>query len=139
MPVFAFLQSQSAADQVANLNTQMLDYVKVFLILGVFLGAMLYVARVLVPRWTGRPIGGTRIIEVVARQPIDMKKVLYVVRVGKRYALVSGTETDVRLVCELSPDDVEPSLRQLEHERAAAPSGKSFADVFRAVSSRKDS
>lgn len=129
--LLALLQSQSAADQVASLNTQMLDYVKVFLILGVLLGLMLYLVRVWIPRWTGRPAGGIPVIEVLARQPIDLKKVLYVVRVGRKYALVSGTETDVRLVCELSPEDVEPALMRARSE-AAAP-GKSFADVFRSL------
>lgn len=135
MPL-AFLQSQSAADQVANLNTQMLDYVKVFLILGVLLGLLLYVVRVWLPKWTGRPLGGPQVIEVIARQPLDLKKVLYVVRVGRKYALVSGTESDVRLVCELSPEDVEPALAK-SSAAADAGAGKSFADVFRAL--KKDS
>ena len=131
----AFLQSASAADQVANLNTQMLDYVKVFLILGVLLGLLLYLVRVWLPKWTGRPLGGPQVIEVVARQPLDLKKVLYVVRVGRKYALVSGTESEVRLVCELAPEDVEPSL--VRPDAAAPAAGKSFADVFRAL--KKDS
>jgi flagellar biosynthetic protein FliO len=60
-----------------------------------------------VPR-TGffRKFSGGRYIEIVARQSIDQRKHLYIIKIGERYALVGSSDHGVSLVMELKPEDV---------------------------------
>lgn len=54
-----------------------------------------------------RKFSGGRYIEVLARQSLDQRKHLYVVKVGGRYSLIGASEHGVNLVMELRPEDVE--------------------------------
>ena len=49
---------------------------------------------------------GGKYIELIARQSLDQRKHLYVVRVGDRYALVGSSDHGVNLVMELKEEDV---------------------------------
>ena len=54
-----------------------------------------------------KKFSGGRYIEVIAKQSLDQRQHLYVVKVGKKYALVGSSDHGVNLVMELSANDVE--------------------------------
>jgi flagellar biosynthetic protein FliO len=50
---------------------------------------------------------GGKYIDVVARQNLDQRKHLYIIKVGERYALVGSSDHGVNLVMELKKEDIE--------------------------------
>jgi len=50
---------------------------------------------------------GSQYIEIIARQNLEQRKHLYLVKIGPRYALVGASDHGVNLVMELSKEDVE--------------------------------
>lgn len=45
--------------------------------------------------------------ELIARYTLDLRRALYLVRVGKRYFVVAGAEQGLHLLSEISPADLE--------------------------------
>lgn len=44
--------------------------------------------------------------ELIARYGLDMRKALYLVRVGKRFFVLGGAEQGLRLLSEIDPSDL---------------------------------
>lgn len=63
--------------------------------------------RYVLPRF----VGGGRLakgnfFEVIAKQGIDFRRMLYVVRIGKRYFVLGGAEQGLNLITELKEEEL---------------------------------
>ena len=72
----------SAADQLNSINSQIVQYVEVLLALAGVLILAYLTLRVGLPRMFGMRTSGSGPIQVVARYPLEPKKVLYLVKAG---------------------------------------------------------
>jgi flagellar biogenesis protein FliO len=96
------------------------------------LKVLFMLAGVLVLAWAGLRfwlprVGGfkqvrTDLIEVVARQSLEARKTLYIVRAGGRHLLLASSEQGVHLLQEVAVDPAAPQ---------PVPAVRSFADRLR--------
>jgi flagellar biogenesis protein FliO len=84
-------------------------------------GGALYVATWGLRRLTGPRTGGP--LEVLARQPLDSRRSVYLVRVGKRVLIVGAGEGALTRLGSTS-------LASIEGELAKDPPAKSFREVL---------
>lgn len=71
----------------------------------------LVILKYVVPRMGYfRKFTAGRTISIVARQSLDHKNHLYIVRVGAKYALVGSSERGLKLIMELKKEDVEDKV-----------------------------
>ena len=79
-------------------------------------------------------LGGRRgdLLEVIARQPLEPRRSLYVVRAGKRRLLVGTSELGVTMLTELDAAELEAS--EASDERAEG--GQGFAELVREATRR---
>ncbi len=117
----------SAADQVGALNNSILDYVKLLFILAGILVLAWIGLRYWMPRLSGMTaIASGNAIQVVARQALEPRKTLYVVKAGGEYLLLGSSEQEMQLLTRLDSAAVEAELVP------AQPVGfKSTLDRFR--------
>lgn len=66
------------------------------------------VLRYLVPKiGLFKRYSANRYVEIIARQPLDHRKNLYIIKVGQKYALVGASDQSVNMIMELKKEDVE--------------------------------
>jgi flagellar biogenesis protein FliO len=94
-------------------------------------GGALYAASWGVRRFTGPRGRGP--LEVLARQPLDGRRAIYLVRVGKRVLIVGSSDGALTRLGSTTFAAIESELE------APSDAGKTFRDVLsRAVSSKKE-
>ncbi|OGQ05548.1 MAG: hypothetical protein A3F82_02620 [Deltaproteobacteria bacterium RIFCSPLOWO2_12_FULL_44_12] len=49
--------------------------------------------------------------ELISRFGLDFRRTLYLVRVGKRYLVLGGTDQNVQLLTELSPGEANDKIK----------------------------
>lgn len=95
-------------------------------------GGALYLAT-----WGARRLQGVRArgpLEVLARQPLDGRRAIYLVRVGKRVLIVGASDGALTRLGSTSLAAIEAEL-----ESRAEPPSKTFRDVLsRALGSKKE-
>jgi flagellar protein FliO/FliZ len=132
-PALLLLQSSTQADDIAALNSEPLQYVKLIAVLGLVLLLALAVVHGLLPRLTGaRPVGAGP-IRVAARFPLEAKKNLYVIRVGPDYFLVGTTEGGMHFLTALETERIEAALQQ------ESPPEREFSALLQAFRRTKGS
>ena len=99
-------------------ESPILDFVKVMTILGGIVALAWAGLKFLLPKLAGvRALRGD-LIEVIARQPLEARKTLYVVRAGSRRLLLASSGDSLTLLHDL--DSESPSfaqkLRQVHEE-----------------------
>ena len=78
-----------------------------FILLLVCIGAVL-ILKIFLPRFLGNKRfnkGGH--FELIARYGLDVRRALYLVRVGKKYFVLGGAEQGLNLLAEVSKDELE--------------------------------
>lgn len=99
--------------------------------IAVFGGALYAATRGV--RWISG-VRGRGPLEILARQPLDGRRAIYLVRVGKRVLIVGASDGSLTRLGSTSLSSIESELQQPD-----APAGKSFRDVLaRAVSTKKE-
>lgn len=79
----------------------------VLILLVVCVGAVVLL-RFFLPRWMGnRRWNKNGHFELISRYALDMRRALYLVRVGKRYFILGGADQGIHLLSEVSPDDLK--------------------------------
>lgn len=95
-------------------------------------GGALYVATRGVRWLSGARARGP--LEILARQPLDGRRAIYLVRVGKRVLIVGASDGALTRLGSTSLASIEAEL-----QAPAEPAGKSFRDALaRAVTSKKE-
>lgn len=54
-----------------------------------------------------RKMASSGFAKILARQSIDQRKHLYLVRIGKRYLVIGSADHAINLLAELSPEDAK--------------------------------
>jgi flagellar biogenesis protein FliO len=90
-------------------ESPLLDFVKVMAILGGIVALAFAGLRYVLPK-----VGGVRalrndLIEVIARQPLEARKTLYVVRAGSRHLLLASSGDAVTVLSEVESSAMRPS------------------------------
>lgn len=85
-------------------GSPVLDFLKVMLVLGGILTVAWAGLRYMLPKVSGMRALRTDLIEVVARQPLEARKTLYVVRAGSQHLLLASSGDAVTLLREVSID-----------------------------------
>lgn len=111
-------------------GSPLLDFIKTMAVLGGILALAWAAMRLWLPRLTGSGIAaGGNAIEVVARRPLEARKTLYVVRVGKSTLLVAAAGETVTLLDRVEfdgPVEAAPSFAdQLKAWRGTKPAAGS--------------
>ncbi len=79
------------------------------LVLLVVCAGAVVVLRVVLPRMMGNKQWNKQgHFELIARYGLDMRKALYLVRVGKKFFILGGAEQGLHLLAEVSKDDITP-------------------------------
>jgi flagellar biosynthetic protein FliO len=121
------LQASDPAKEIGAINSGVLEYLKLVLVLGLILALAFVVLRVVLPRVTGVRTLGPGVIEVAARYPLEPKKNLYVIRVGEDYFLVGTTESGMHYLTTLAPGHIEAALAKTD-----VPPQREFASLIQA-------
>ncbi len=90
-------------------ESPVLDFVKVMAILGGIVALAFAGLKYVLPK-----VGGVRalrndLIEVIARQPLEARKTLYVVRAGSRHLLLASSGDAVTVLSDLESSGQRPS------------------------------
>lgn len=98
--------------------------------------AMVCVVAVVLVRALGQRGPGRRgeLIEVIARQPLEPRRSLYVVRAGTKTLLLGSSEQGVTMLTEL--EGVEATSREAGRSSTGAAVGASFGELVRQASER---
>jgi flagellar biogenesis protein FliO len=90
-------------------ESPLLDFVKVMAILGGIVALAFAGLKYVLPK-----VGGVRalrndLIEVIARQPLEARKTLYVVRAGSRHLLLASSGDAVTVLSDLESSTSRPA------------------------------
>ena len=110
-----------------------LNYFLALAIVGLLLGGLYMIVRGLS---RGRVIAsaGRRMVTVLESTALAQHSAVHVVKVGKRYLLVGGSNTTVATLAELDPEEVETWLAQ--QRDALGSGGLSILGAFARVRGR---
>jgi flagellar biogenesis protein FliO len=89
-------------------SSGVLEMLKVLLMLAGVLVLAWAGLRFWLPRMGGLHAMRTDLIEVVARQSIEARKTLYIVRAGSRHLLLAASDQGVHLLQEVAVDPAAP-------------------------------
>jgi flagellar biogenesis protein FliO len=92
------------------------DYAKTMLALtGVCLAAFVLL-KLLMPRLNGLRGSSSDVIQVLAKYPLETKKTLYLVRVGKAMLLLAAAGETIQFMTKLNPEDLEGEVMPAQRD-----------------------
>jgi len=115
------ISAESPADQLSSINAQVLQYAEVLLALAGVLVLAYVVLKVGLPRMFGMRTSSGGPIQVLARYPLEPKKMLYLVKAGSQVFLVGTSESQVAYLTAIAPENAADMLdlaRKEEPSRA---------------------
>jgi flagellar biogenesis protein FliO len=107
---------------------QTIDYFRLLLVLGGVLILAYLTLRFWIPRTRGLRTSSGGPLQVLARFPLEPRKILYVIKAGSAVYLVGTSETAMHYLTALDPADMEAVLQQQEARPAA---GNEFQRLLR--------
>ncbi len=116
------LQAADPAREVGLINSQILDYIQLLLVLAGILLVAFVAMRYGLPRLAGIPLHQSGPIEAIARYPLEPRKHLYLVKAGAVYLLLASTDGRIEKIDRLSAEEIEPYLGNLDQQEKPAPS-----------------
>jgi len=108
--------AESPADQLSSINTQVLQYAEVLLALAGVLVLAYVVLRVGLPRMFGMRTSSGGPVQVLARYPLEPKKMLYLVKAGAQVFLVGTSESQVAYLTAIAPENAAEMLELARKE-----------------------
>ena len=128
MPTSALLLMQT----VTSTTNLWLDYTKTLVVLAGICLVALFSVKFLLPKITGVAASApSDHIRVFARQPLEPRKMLYLVKAGKSVVLLASAGDTVQFMTTLDAQDFA-----LEEAPAAAVSQSSFRRITQAIAER---
>ena len=125
-------QATDPASELGAINSGVVEYIKLILVLGLILALAFVVLRFGLPRLAGAHNLAPGVIQVAARYALEPKKSLYVIRVGEDYCLLGTTESGMHYLAALAPGGIEPALAQ-----TPPPPQDKFAELMQSLRRRK--
>ena len=117
----------SPADQLTSINTQIVQYIEVLLVLGGVLVLAYVTLRVGLPRMLGMRTSRAGPIKVLARYPLEPKKTLYLVKTGSQVFLIGTSESQVEYLTAVAPEN---AAEMLESAPGEEPPRKEFRQLL---------
>ena len=108
--LLCFMFTPSAADQLNEINSPILQYVQVFLGLGGVLALAYVTLRFGLPRFFGMRPQENGPIRLIARFALEPKKSLYLVKTGSQVFLVATAENQVTYLTDIAPENAAEIL-----------------------------
>jgi flagellar biogenesis protein FliO len=109
-----------------------LDYVKMlFVLIGICLIALVAV-KMLIPRLRGMAVPASNGIHIFAKYPLEPRKTLYVVKIGKTVVLLATSGETVRFMTTLDPKDFEDNDVPAQVDTTSVSAFKRIAQSFAA-------
>ena len=108
--------AESPADQLPSINTQLFQYAEVLLALAGVLVLAYVVLKHGLPRMLGMRISSDGPIQVLARYPLEPRKMLYLVKAGSQVFLVGTSESQVAYLTAIAPENAEDLLQAARKE-----------------------
>ena len=127
MLVWMQTAAPSTADQLAGINTPLIEYVQVMLVLAGVLAIAYATLRFGLPRFFGLRASAKGPIQTVARYPLEPKKALYLVKVGSQMFLIGTSEGQMEY---LTAVEAENAAEILEASRTEQSQRKDFRQVL---------
>jgi flagellar protein FliO/FliZ len=122
----ALLQPASApggpVQEIHNINGEILDYIKLLVILAGILILAWVGLRHWLPKLSGMRGLDAGPIRIMARMPLEPRKTLYIVKAGDQYMLLGASDTQVSFLKELPAESIEAILAR-PAPTAPAPGG----------------
>jgi flagellar biogenesis protein FliO len=115
--------------------SQAMDYFRLLLVLGGVLILAYLTLRFWMPRAMGVRASSGGPLQVLARFPLEPRKILYVIKAGSSAYLVGTSETGMHYLTALDTADLESMLHQQEARPAA---GSEFQRLLRSWRGGKD-
>jgi len=103
--------AESPADQLSSINGQLFQYAEVLLALAGVLILAYVVLKVGLPRMLGMRAASDGPIQVLARYPLEPRKMLYLVKAGSQVFLVGTAENQVAYLTAIAPENAEELLQ----------------------------
>ena len=97
----------SSVDQLASINSQIVQYLEVLLALGGVLAFAYFALRVGLPRAFGVKSNGSQAIEILSRCSLEPKSTLYLIKTGSQVSLIATSENGVAFLTAIAPENVE--------------------------------
>jgi flagellar biogenesis protein FliO len=92
-------------DQLAAINSQIVQYIAVLLALAGVLVLAYVTLKIVLPRIFGMKTSGGGPIRVLARYPLEPRKTLYLLEIGTQVLLLATSETGVTYLTALSGEN----------------------------------
>jgi flagellar biogenesis protein FliO len=117
----------SPADQLTSMNSLIVQYIQVLLVLAGVLVLAWVTLRVGLPRMLGirSSVGGP--IQVLARYPLEPKKTLYLVKTFSQVFLIATSESQVEFLTAVA---LENAAEIIEPVRVEEPPRKDFRQIL---------
>ena len=128
MGALLLLQLASPSEQIESVTGQILDYVKLLLVLAGILILAYVTIRFWIPKMMGIKTLHSGPIEVSARFPLEPKKNLYIVKIGSEPFLIGTSEERIHFLTALEAEKLEPFLQHAELE---SEQGRDFGRLLR--------
>jgi len=112
--------AESPADQLSPINTQVVQYAEVLLALAGVLVLAYVVLKVGLPRMFGMRTSQGGPIHVLARYPLEPKKMLYLVKAGSQIFLLGTAESQVAYLTTIAPENAAEMTGPARTEEPAA-------------------
>ena len=98
------LQTAGPAEEIASMNVEILDYVKLLLVLGGVLLLAYVSLRFWLPKFSGLRAAPSGPIQVVGRLALEPKKTLFVVKTGPDFFLIGTSESEIHYLTALDAE-----------------------------------
>ena len=118
--------AESPADQLSPINTQIVQYAEVLLALAGVLVLAYVVLKVGLPRMFGMRVSSGGPIQVLARYPLEPKKMLYLVKAGSQIFLVGTSESQVAYLTAIAPENAAEMMSTARKEEPPAKEFRHF-------------
>lgn len=133
--------SQSATPDTTSVSGQIAYSPSLFgivvklIISMVLIVGLIYLTMYLLKKINNRAAGGGVIgdtVRIIGRTFLSPKQALYLVRIGKKYAILGATENNVNMISELNDDEAQKIESREIGENSGSRGGK-FAEIFKGL------
>jgi flagellar biogenesis protein FliO len=106
----------TSVDPLPAINTPVMEYVEVLLVLAGVLALAHVTLRFGLPRFFGMRTPTDGPIQMIARYPLEPKKTLYLVKVGSEVFLIGTSEGKVEYLTGIAPENASAVLDASLHK-----------------------
>jgi len=116
MVLLALQAAPLSPDAFPVVNTPILEYVQVFVVLGGVLAFAYLILKFALPRFFGLRTNANGPIQTVARYPLEPRKTLYLVKTGAQVFLIGTSEGKMECLTEIAAENAMEILASVHRK-----------------------